>query len=111
MESTRGAGKNGGKNLALRGKLRSGPWRAGLAVRDIMRRLLERRVAAFLVARTAPDPQVAHTEPALGALPCRGAEARRPAEALRLALRQRMPERAALRPVSEQWNGHPMIMP
>jgi hypothetical protein len=78
---------------------------------EVVWRLVEHRVAAFLVAGTAPDPQVAHPEATIGGLACWGAQARRPADALRHPRRQRMPERASLGMIGEQGNGHPIIMP
>jgi hypothetical protein len=76
-----------------------------------MGRLVEHRLAAFLVARDAQDPQVAHAVAPLGAFLRSAAQAWFPADALRHSPRQRVTERALFRTVNEQGNAHPMIMP
>jgi hypothetical protein len=68
-----------------------------------VRRLVEHRLPELVVA--AVDSDVSHAAPAPGRFPGRLADARRPAD-LRLARPQMMTERAALRPVFEQRNGH-----
>ena len=78
---------------------------------DVVWRLVEHRLTAFSVAGPAQDPEMTHAEAAAGALLRRGAEARFPSDELRRAQGQGVPERAALRTVGEQGNGHPMIMP
>jgi hypothetical protein len=87
------------------------PPRAGLAVPDVMRWLVEHGLAVILVAGHAQDPEMAHSAAVLGRLSGRGAEARFPPDELRHPLFQGMPERASLRTAGEQGNRHPMIMP
>ncbi len=70
-----------------------------------MRRLEEHRLPELVVAAVAHDPDVSHAAAAPGGFPGRFADARRPAH-LRLAWPQLVTERAALRLVLEQRNGH-----
>ncbi len=71
----------------------------------VVRRLVEHRLAKVVVAAVTGDPDVSHAAAAPGRFPGRRADARRPAH-LRLARPQRVTERAALRLVLEQRNGH-----
>jgi hypothetical protein len=71
----------------------------------VVRRLVEHRLPELVVAAVAGDPDVAHAAAAPGRFPGRLADARGPAH-LRLARPQLVTERAALRLVLEQRNGH-----
>ena len=71
----------------------------------VVRRLVEHGLPELVVAAVAGDPDVSHAAPATGRFPGRLADARGPAH-LRLAGPQLMAERAALRLVLEQGNGH-----
>ncbi len=74
-------------------------------VPKVVRRFEEHRLPEPVVAAVARDPDVSHAAAAPGRLPGRLAEARRPAD-LRLARPQLVTERAGLRLVLEQRNGH-----
>jgi len=74
-------------------------------VSAVVRWLEEHRLPELVVAAVAGDPDMAHAAAATGRFAGRFAQARRPAH-LRLAGPQLMTERAVLRLVLEQGNGH-----
>lgn len=94
----------------------SSPTRSGLRIRSghpagerpvpaVVRWLVEHCLPELVVAAVALDPDVSHAAAAPGRFPGRLTDARRPAH-LRHAGPQLMAERAALRFVLEQRNGH-----
>ena len=90
----------GGTTRVLRGS------HSHSAVPAAVRRLVEHRLPELVVAAVAGDSYVSHAAAALGGLPGRLADARRPAH-LRLARPQLVTARAAFGLILEQRNAHP----
>jgi hypothetical protein len=81
-------------------------------VANLVRRLEEPRVAVVLVAACpAPHSHMTQAAALLPGLACWLAHAGQPRDFLRHTGSKRMPERALLGLVSEEWHGHPKIMP
>jgi hypothetical protein len=81
-------------------------------VAEVVRRFVEHGVPVVLVAApAAPQGQMTHAPAVLGSFLCRAADARHPGDFLRLSASKRMPERATLGLVGEEWSRHPKTMP
>jgi hypothetical protein len=80
-------------------------------MRDVVRRLVERRRPQLVMTASAGDQQMTHATALRGCLPCRRADAGLPSHGLRPAQRQEETEGALLRSAPEQRGGHKIILP
>ena len=87
------------------------PLETGLATRDVVRRLIERRSPQLVMAVSAGDHEMAHAPALRGCFPCWHADAGLPPDGLRPAQRQGMTERTLRGSVLEQRGGHKIILP
>jgi hypothetical protein len=81
-------------------------------VADIVRWLVEPAVPVVRgAARPAPQRHMTHAPAALSCFPGRVADTRQPRDFLRHTGSKRMPVRAVLGLIREEWCRHPMMMP